>query len=84
MNNDPMRQKKSLKITWPLRKAERRRKIGEFHEAESDDDTSTTQFFPEEPKTTRDCDQDQYMFWFTTQAPSEPVQQTMIMERLLH
>ena len=67
-----------------MRGAQRQRKIGELHEAEIDADTSTTQFFPEEPKTTRDCDQDQYMFWFSTEAPSQPVQQTMIMERLLH
>ena len=74
----------SLKMTWPLRRAERRRKSGELHEAESDADTSITQFVPQKPKTTRDCDQDQYKFLFGTEAPSQPVQQTMIMERLLH
>ena len=62
MNNATMRQKKSLKITWPLRRAERPRKNGDLHEAESDADTSITQFFPDEPKTNRDYDQDQYMF----------------------
>ena len=43
-------------MAWPLRGAERRRMIGELHEAESDADTSITQNFPEEPKTTQDDD----------------------------
>ena len=43
-------------MTWPLRGAERRRKSGELHEAESDADTSITQNFPEEPKTTQNDD----------------------------
>ena len=49
-----------------MNRAERRRKSGELHKAEGVADTSITPFFPEEPKTTGDYDQDPKMFGFST------------------